>query len=71
MALGHHLDDTLQSIGSTSSQDDVSVRVVKQCGEAARSGGKKIDIIFMDPPYKEKNLSKLITKINESEIKFN
>jgi 16S rRNA (guanine966-N2)-methyltransferase len=29
---------------------------------------KKIDIIFMDPPYKEKNLSKLITKINDSKI---
>mgnify|MGYP006139884601 CR=1 FL=1 len=29
---------------------------------------KKFDIIFMDPPYKEKNLSKLISKIIESNI---
>jgi|TARA_B100000767_G_C19746035_1_gene528561 16S rRNA (guanine966-N2)-methyltransferase len=29
---------------------------------------KKIDIIFMDPPFKEKNLSKLLTKIDDSDI---
>jgi 16S rRNA (guanine966-N2)-methyltransferase len=28
----------------------------------------KIDIIFMDPPYKEKLLSQLLIKINESKI---
>ena len=29
---------------------------------------EKIDIIFIDPPFKEKNLSLLITKIKESNI---
>ena len=29
---------------------------------------EKIDIIFMDPPYKEKNLSKLLIKINKAKI---
>mgnify|MGYP001472951378 FL=1 len=29
---------------------------------------EKVDIIFMDPPYKEKNLSQLISKINLSNI---
>ena len=29
---------------------------------------EKIDIIFIDPPFKEKNLSGLITKIKESNI---
>ena len=29
---------------------------------------KKFDIIFMDPPYKEKNLSKLLTGIIQSDI---
>ena len=29
---------------------------------------KKFDIIFMDPPYKEKNLSVLLTKIADSNI---
>ena len=29
---------------------------------------KKFDIIFMDPPYKEKNLSKLLSKIIEANI---
>ena len=29
---------------------------------------QKFDIIFMDPPYKEKNLSKLIKKISQSKI---
>tara|TARA_B110000881_G_scaffold210551_1_gene218066 strand:+ start:153 stop:713 length:561 start_codon:yes stop_codon:yes gene_type:complete len=29
---------------------------------------EKIDIIFMDPPYKEKNLFQLLTKIAESKI---
>ena len=28
----------------------------------------KIDIIFMDPPYKEKSISQLLTKIDESKI---
>jgi len=28
----------------------------------------KFDIVFMDPPYKEKNLSKLITNIIETKI---
>ena len=28
----------------------------------------KIDIIFMDPPYKEKNLFQLLTKISDSHI---
>ena len=29
---------------------------------------KKFDIIFMDPPYKEKNLSKLLSRIIQSNI---
>jgi len=29
---------------------------------------KKIDIIFMDPPYKDKNLPKLLIKINNANI---
>ena len=29
---------------------------------------KKFDIIFMDPPYKEKNLSKLLTGIIQSDV---
>ena len=29
---------------------------------------KKFNIIFMDPPYKEKNLLPLLTKINKSNI---
>ena len=29
---------------------------------------EKIDIIFMDPPYREKNLSKLLIKVNKAKI---
>ena len=29
---------------------------------------QRIDIIFMDPPYKEKNLSKLLIKIKKAKI---
>ena len=29
---------------------------------------KKIDIIFLDPPFKEKNISLILTKIKEAEI---
>jgi 16S rRNA (guanine966-N2)-methyltransferase len=33
-----------------------------------KSFKKKFDIIFMDPPYKEKKISLILTKINESNI---
>ena len=29
---------------------------------------KKINIIFLDPPFKEKNISLILTKIKEAEI---
>ena len=29
---------------------------------------QRIDIIFMDPPYKEKNLSKLLIKVKKAKI---
>ena len=32
---------------------------------------KKFDIIFMDPPYKEKDLTPLLEKINNSKILSN
>jgi len=49
-------------------QNKVNIEVTSDLKKIKKIGENKFNLIFLDPPYKEKNISLLLNEINEMNI---